>query len=133
MPRLRALLLWVLMLAVPFQGYAAGTMVLCAMPAQQPAGVSTRVESAAAHDHAKHVHHGEMAQQQADSHDSASHDKADTDVTHKCSTCGSCHAAALISAALPDAFHPLPPERLAAPLDAPASLAPHALFKPPRA
>ncbi|MGR4867840.1 hypothetical protein ACIPRI_03105 [Variovorax sp. LARHSF232] len=132
MPRLRALLLWVLMLAVPFQGYAAATMVLCALPAQQ-AGVRNDAGPAAAHDHAKHMQHGEMAQQD-DAHDSADHDQVAVDATqHKCSTCGSCHAAALISAPLPDAFHPLPQARLAEPIDARASLAPRALFKPPRA
>ncbi len=132
MSRLRALLLWVLMLAVPFQGYAAATMVLCALPAQQQAGASTGAGSAAAHDHARHMQHGEMAQQD-DAHDGADKDKVAVDVTHKCSTCGSCHAAALISAPLPDAFHPLPQARLAEPIDAPASLVPRALFKPPRA
>ena len=127
------------MLALPLQGYAAATMALCALPAQQQqqqqqASMGAAISPMAAHDHAKHMTHGDMAQQHADAHDGdVSQDKAAADVTHKCSTCGSCHAAALISAPLPDAAHPLPQARLAEPLDAPASLVPRALFKPPRA
>lgn len=119
------------MLALPLQGYAAAAMVLCALPAQQQQA-SAGAHPTAAHDHAGHMAHSDLAQQQADSHDDIGQDKAATDVAHKCSACGSCHAAALISAPLPDAAHPLPQARLAEPLDAPASLAPRALFKPPR-
>jgi hypothetical protein len=137
MLRLRVLLLSLLMLALPLQGYAAAAMALCGLPAQQQqmSGDAGTGPFAAAHDHAEHMAHGDAAQQ-AGSHDGASHDTATTDTNHdtahKCATCASCHAAALISAPLPDAFHPLPQARLAEPLDAPVSLAPRALFKPPR-
>ena len=127
MLRLRAFVLWLLMLALPLQGWAAASM-LCALPAAQARMAGTAQMDHAAHDHGSHAEHAMHLHDD----DGASSGTA-TDSVHKCSTCGACHAAALPSAPLPGDPHPLPQARLAEPLQAHASLAPRALFKPPRA
>jgi hypothetical protein len=134
MSRVRVFLLWLMMLAVPFQGYAAASMALCA---QQQTGASVAVVDshavhqapAAAVEHAAH-HHDAMAQ--ADS-DGASASHAHGDGVAKCSSCVACHAVALTDvtqAALP---HALPQADLAEPASAIAKLASDVLDKPPRA
>jgi hypothetical protein len=129
MPRLRCFMLWLLMLALPLQGWAAASM-LCAMPAARAALESTVQMDHAAHDHASHTGHASHQSHQHDD-DAVAHTASDS--VHKCSNCGACHAAALPSAPLPADPHPLPQARLAEPLQAHASLAPRALFRPPRA
>jgi len=103
---LKALIVWVLLLAVPLQAFASVTMLLCA-----PASVS--VESK--HDHvavkAPHQHESpgsptatSLATQVQDASSSQSHDKADT-VHHqagsKCGACASCGCGAGMVPSLP--------------------------------
>lgn len=125
MLRLRAFALWLLMLALPLQGWTAASM-LCALPAAQARMAGTAQMDHAAHDHGSHAEHA-MHQQHDDGASAGT-----SDSVHKCSNCGPCHAVALPSAPLPGDPHPLPQARLAEALQAHASLAPRALFKPPR-
>lgn len=133
MCRLRLFVLWIVMLAVPFQGYAAVAMVFCG-PASSGAMAAVSAKAAGAHDHAGH--------HQGDGHDQAQHaahgstDKsagAHPDGMHKCGTCGACHAAALIAALPLAVFHDLPAADLAEPAIAWAAVVPHVLDRPPRA
>jgi len=104
--------------------------MLCALPAAQEEMAGTAQMDHASHDHAAHSSHADHTAHQ---HDDGAPGHATADSVHKCSSCGACHAAALPSAPLPGDPHPLPQARLAEPLQAHASLAPRALFKPPRA
>lgn len=71
MNRLRLLLAWLVMAALPLQGFAAATMLFCGM--EQAATGSRGV----AHDHAKHSHSGTAVS--ASAHDHAAHAPASTD------------------------------------------------------
>ena len=128
----RALLLWLVLFAVPFQGYAAATMALCVQdPAHTVAIESVQSEPShgTAHDHVQHQHAGASAGDAHDLHDQAS---TDTDGVHKCSTCGACHAVALLSSPKAIEVVVLPPAELTEPFNAVAFLAPRVLDKPPR-
>jgi len=139
MPRLRALLLWIVAFALPFQGYAAATMAFCAPPQLATVTATADAELTALarsdlHDHAKHQHGGVEKKSGNESGAQAASAAPDApDAVHKCGTCGACHVTALPSAALPCVFNPLPQVRLAEPFDAVATLAPRVLDKPPRA
>ena len=142
MSRLRTLLLCFLMLALPFQGFAAAAMVACAMP-----------KAATAHAGAEARHHGDMhqhAQHGAGTHDAAPHMHGDqaTDPTHagshdlqadgssgdhKCNICSVCHASAVVDTHVAIQAHALPEGSPAMRPRAMASLAPSLPDKPPRA
>ncbi|MDM0002011.1 hypothetical protein QTI24_25630 [Variovorax sp. J22P240] len=124
MSRVRVFLLWLVMLAVPFQGYAAASMALCGTP--EPA-MKTAMAS---HDHAAH-HHDAASHADDDSRANTSHAHADT--SHKCSTCVSCHAVALTSDTQVAPAHVLPQADLAEPASAKATFASRVPDKPPRA
>jgi hypothetical protein len=134
MSRIRVFLLWLMMLAVPFQGYAAASMALCGP--QGPAKV------AMADSHAGHSTHADMGDHAAHHHDAAA--KADPDrgatTSHvhgdgvaKCSTCVACHAVALTDSTQVALLHALPQADLAEPASAMAKLASGVPDKPPRA
>ncbi|MBP6226147.1 MAG: hypothetical protein KA439_13875 [Rhizobacter sp.] len=85
MIRLRAVLMWVLLVALPFQGFAAASMLGCG-PSHHPVSVAALQEVAPAasdHDH----QHG------------APGDHHHADKASKCSVCAAC----CVSAALPAA------------------------------
>jgi len=135
MSRVRVFLLWLAMLAVPFQGYAAASMALCGTP--EPATNTAMVEShaghsahAPSHDHAAN-HHGAASHFDDNSHADTSH--AHSDTSHKCSTCVSCHAVALTSDTPVASAHVLPQADLAEPASAKATFASRVPDKPPRA
>ena len=98
--RVRTVLLWLLLLALPMQGYAAATMVNCGsnhhrMAAAAKFGGATSA-SAAAH----HVHHGMQGSHVHDeSAGSNKHDihPSDPASKFKCSACAAC----CVGAALP--------------------------------
>lgn len=98
---LRSLLLWLMLLAVPFQGYAAAAMP-CA-PAIAAA------QQAATHDHA-----AMLASQQASAHESgkAVHDGS------KCGKAAACCSAAALAPPLPSVAAPLPDGSAAIPFTA---------------
>jgi hypothetical protein len=74
---LKSLLVWVLLLAVPFQGFASATMLMCAP--MQPA------TAAAPHDH------GAMLAAQAAGHDhSTGQSAAGHHAKGKCNACAAC-------------------------------------------
>ncbi|MDM0022008.1 hypothetical protein [Variovorax saccharolyticus] len=136
MHRLRLLVLWIMMIAVPFQGYAAVAMAFCG-PGHAAAMTGVPAASADPHGHAGHAqgdahaaHHHE-----AKSPAKVEHAKTagiDHDSQHKCGTCGACHGTALVSELHLAVFHALPPAELAEPFFAMATLAPRVLDKPPR-
>ena len=133
MSRLCAFLLWLLMLAVPLQGYAAASMAFCG-----PVPV-VAAASASGHDHAAHGHdpHAQPADDgsatQAHQAQQTHHADDDSTTLHKCGTCGACHASALTSSIEPVVFRALPQADLADPFDALTTVPPRLLDKPPRA
>ena len=97
---IRALLIWLLVLAVPAQGAAAATMALCG-PNHHGGGVVADVQLAAPAEHVHHpsgattAHQHPQAAAQADEDSSVSASTAAaTKVSqagqHKCSACASC-------------------------------------------
>lgn len=135
MSRLRLLLAWLIMAALPLQGFAAASMLLCsgAHPMKVAQGSPRAAQHAdaasAGHDHAKHSHAVEAEPAQAA--DSA---KPLPDASHKCGACASCcHSLAIAGfVGWPD-FAPLPQAGSAEPfvlIDTPFPQLPD---KPPRA
>lgn len=124
MSLLRVFLLWAIMVAVPFQGYAAASMLQC-----KPGAPATSIGAAAAGHGDEHHQHDAHDVQAASAQDL--HDHADT--LHKCSTCGTCHAVALIPEPLWRALGVMPPADLADPSRPVLTRAPRVLDKPPRA
>jgi len=140
MHRVRLFVLWIMMFAVPFQGYAAAAMVFCG-PGHAGAMTEMSAERTGMHDHAQHPH----ADGHSDHHHEASQAvkppakdttakaaSAEPDAMHKCGTCGACHATALTSTLEVAVFHDLPRADLAEPAITVATLAPRVLDKPPR-
>ena len=112
--RFRIVLTWLLLLALPLQGFAAATMVNCGpnhhrMMSAPMAGTTEADEHAAGEQH-----HHEMGVM-TDHHDAVSSDGDSPSVHHldklmkfKCSACAAC----CMGAAMPTAavgFEPLPP------------------------
>lgn len=131
----RALLLWALMLAVPFQGYAAASMVGCA-PGLSPGVVALAMAPTAdmaSDDHHAHGQHADHAADATATPDLHAHAAADGDAPHKCGICGMCHAVALVGVPLACALGDLPPADLAGSAHPVATRAPPVLDKPPRA
>jgi hypothetical protein len=134
--RLRVFLMWLMMLAVPLQGYAAASMALCG--AQQTGARATMADShagqpahAAVADHASHHHHEAAAEAGPDDGPNASHTHGDG--VAKCSTCVACHAVALTVGVQLALLHALPQADLAEPASAMAKFASDVPDKPPRA
>jgi hypothetical protein len=124
MPRVRALLLWLLMLALPMQGFATVTMAICA--AFEPVAAVAMQSEHQAMDPGAHA--GSHAATHGDDAGNDGHDAG-----HPCGHCGACHVTGLLDSALPGALHPLPQGRVAEHLAPMASAPPHLLDKPPRA
>ena len=109
-PFLRTLMLWLVLLAVPFQGFASAAMLGCAT-GHMPAPVS--VESG----HAHHGMHGMHRMHDAGRHPSQLHTPHQAD-HHGNAKCGACSACSIGAAIAPAAILALPvhaPPRLAAP------------------
>lgn len=130
MPLFRAFLLWAVMFAVPFQGYAAASMALCASEQSGPVAAATAAPHASAHAHDAHPH---AVATPGAGHDDPDHAASQGDSAHKCGTCGACHSVALTPTPLFVAPDFLPPAELAAPLLTVAFRAPRVPDKPPRA
>lgn len=124
---LRSLIVWLMLLALPYQGYASATMMLCIAPATAAAGSSTHAAMPSGpHDHAA------MMAAQAQQHGDDGHS------THNGTKCGGtacCAAAApvlifavdvpsplLVSAAIPFYSDFLPAVDLAHPERPPQGL-----------
>jgi hypothetical protein len=95
MSRLRFLLAWLIMLAIPVQGLAAATMAFCV--AEHQVAHAGHAPANADHDHSAHSHGtGSTAHAAADQ-------SVLPDANHKCGVCASCcHGVALTQA------HPWP-------------------------
>ncbi|WP_373991900.1 hypothetical protein [Duganella sp. BuS-21] len=92
----RSLIVWLMLLALPFQGYASAQMMLCVVPAQ----ASTM--AAGPHDHAAML----AAQDQHAQHQS-SDDSSTKHTNMKCSGSACCAAAApILALELPAALLP---------------------------
>lgn len=150
----RAFLLWALMVAVPFQAYAAASMLRCA-PGASTAGqladagtrriADTRRVSEGVHAvhevhavHAGHADHAHAAHRQhSPSVDADAHDRDGTKSTHDedghaCGTCGACHAVALIGVLPPMAPAARVPADLGETAPRVATRTPRVPDKPPR-
>ena len=130
---LRFLVAWLMMAALPLQGFAAASMVFC--KGEHHAAASSPAESGhattGAHDHTSHSHGMEA---QADKAVAASADSELPDTAHKCGVCASCcHSLAIAQNVHWPSFSPAPQAESAEPflliLGTPASV----LDKPPRA
>lgn len=125
---IRVLLLWTLILAVPFQGYAAVTMAFC-----DAEHVGTAVAMQAdPHQHSKASVPDSVDSHDMDAEDMAHHD-ADSGSAHKCGTCGACHAVALMPNTSIVRVQYLPAADLAEPRFMPTAFFPPLLERPPRA
>lgn len=146
MHRVRLFVLWIMMFAVPFQGYAAAAMVLCGPGHSGATSTMTATSTMAAvtagtseaHDSAVHRHgDGHAGQHHHEAKQSSKADPGKTaglevDTLHKCGTCGACHGTALVSELQLAVLQDLPPAELAEPTFALAALVPRLLDKPPR-
>jgi hypothetical protein len=110
---LRSLLLWLVLLAVPFQGFAAATMLPCA-PAKAASLAQAHGDHAMHHAGAQPAmrHH---AQFQHNDHDNAAHpDHA----KGKCASTASCCVGAAMAPALPAGFALAAPPSMTVPFRA---------------
>ncbi len=126
---LRILLAWLLIAAVPMQGLAVASMLLCGMGAQQLNTVQTSEhhDHAAMHGHTTDVEHGHA--QTADPTLGAS-----PDTGHKCSICAACcNGVGLVGVDYAVAMVPAPQVELAEPFVLIHALPTPVPEKPPRA
>jgi hypothetical protein len=89
---LRSLIVWLMLLALPYQGYAAATMMLCVAPATT-AGPAQAAMPSGPHDHA-----ALMAAQAAHADHSHGNDGQSTHSSVKCSGSACCAAGAPVLA-----------------------------------
>lgn len=138
----RLFVLWIAMIAVPFQAYASATMAFCAPGhAGGVAGSAASVvavtaltageAAAVAHDHS--MHGGDHANaMHAPDHSPSDDGGSPADAVHQCGTCGACHATALTGLSTLLLAHALPPADLVEPSVAMATLESRVPDKPPR-
>lgn len=96
---LKSLLVWLLLLAVPFQGFASATMLVCAPFSSMPMPSSTNVPAAADQTMASEAgtlseHCAAMA---ARHHNDTEKKKSGHDSSTKCDSCASCHVGAALT------------------------------------
>lgn len=123
----RALLLWVLILAVPFQGYAAASMAFC----ETEHAEATTVTQADSHPQSNAVV-SDMTRFDVLDDEAAMHHDDSSGNAHKCGTCSACHAVALLTDIPIVRSHHLPASDLAEPRSLLTSLFPPLLERPPR-
>ena len=84
--RLRLLLTWILMAALPVQGFAAGSMLFCAAATHEVAGSGAQAGAQHRHDHSTHTHQaGDGANKGTPTGKAAV-----ADLQHQCSLCAAC-------------------------------------------
>lgn len=129
MPMLRILFAWLLIAAVPMQGFAAASMLLCGMGAQH----QHAAKASEPHDHATlHSHTSDAAQGHARAADRAQGVSPDTG--QKCSICAACcSGVALVGLDQVLAMAPAPRAELAEPFVLIHTLPNPVPDKPPRA
>jgi len=126
---LRILFAWLLIAAVPMQGFAAASMLWCGMGAQH----QHAAEASEPHDHAtRHSHTSDAAQGVAHAADAAHGVPADNG--QKCSICAACcSGVALVGMDQVLAMAPAPQAELAEPFVLIHTLPTPVPDKPPRA
>ena len=82
--RLRLLLTWILMAAVPVQGFAAGSMLLCVAATHEVAAHAAQAGAQLQHDHTTHTHDAADADTKSIAHATVA------DAQHQCSLCAAC-------------------------------------------
>lgn len=112
--RFRTALMWLLLLALPLQGFAAATMINCG-PNHHRMASAAMAATPDAHEHAASGQHHHPMDAASDHHDAASNDSDAPSVHHldklmkfKCSACAAC----CMGAAMPTAdvaFKAFPP------------------------
>lgn len=111
---LKSLFVWLMLLAMPFQGFAAATQLLCAPPA------GPAVHLAAANDRAPHEHVSMLVAQSAE-HDhhvtttdaSRSHTDDGSSVDHHAEgQCGTCLACCFVVSMAPSSSSDMPVQEL---------------------
>jgi hypothetical protein len=119
MLRTRILFVWLLMAAIPLQGFAAAAMLFCDVGVQQQ----------------QHVHAvGQATTATASHHEHAMHGKVSKVSSHKCSICATCcNSMALIAKQPVLAAATAPQSELAEPLVSIQARAAPLPDKPPRA
>lgn len=140
----RLLLACIVMLAVPLQGFAATTMLLCGGGTGHHGLARTVTEgtlgylaaASGGHDHSKHDHSAhERASLNATAGDAGEPEaRAHVDVAHKCGACASCcHLVAISVSTQPVSPSQLPQSDLTEPTVLLSSLPANVPDKPPRA
>ena len=127
----RAIFLWLMMFAVPFQGYAAAAMAVCA-PGSAMSMEAVSASTGSHHDHGDAVSAGHHADAQVDAHDHGA-DAGEDDAGRKCGNCAPCHAVGLTPAVADVKNFGLPQADLVEPVYALAIVSPGVPHKPPRA
>lgn len=143
-PVFRVALAWLLALALPLQGFAASSMLLCGASHHQPQAEQSQPETQGHGEGAVH-HHGTMVDASALQPDSsgAAHLEADTEHAHpaksgkavagQCSVCAACcNAAALVSTLVPPLAVATATVYSVARLEPHAGFTPGGLERPPR-
>ena len=136
MLRFRTLLLWLMMLVLPIQGFAAASMLFCGVGASNSPNlvlVSPAMEHHAADDNSvQHKHFSRM--EVNDTSAQLPHvQKHFTDVTHKCGICTACCSAVWIhDLPVSAAFTAPPPADLAEPVVSIRVVTSRLPEKPPR-
>lgn len=127
MSRLRLLFAWLVLAAIPLQGFAAASMLFCGMAPGHHA--QAQAQATVHHDHAAHSHAQVVKTGKA-----ADAKSKVPDSSHQCGVCASCcHSAAIVETPRLLAPAPLPQAEVAAPFVA-IDLRPSPVpDKPPRA
>jgi len=138
MVRLRLLLAWLLMAALPLQGFAATSMLSCGIGTLQAQAIGASQTSSHSHQVQETMHHEHSSDDHASS---GSHGKATTDMKqgvpdsgHKCSICTACcNSVAIVELDLVITASPAPQTKLAEPFVLILARATPVPDKPPRA
>ncbi len=132
--KLRFLLAWLLMAAVPTQGFAAASMLFCGMGMQHvPAGAKAIAAMDAPHDHAA-MHGPTSDATQGHSHAADPAQGAPSDADHTCNICAACcNGVDLVGLSHMSAMAPAPQAPLAEPFVRVHTLPSPVPDKPPRA
>ena len=128
------LMIWLMLLAVPLQGFAAASMPLCEaigvieQDRLHPTAIDQSVETM--HHHGEMVTHHDHAHHGSTNHSST----ASSYATAKCGVCAACCVGATMTFSAVSAFQPRPAvlERLLSASSFPVSIIPSSLERPPQ-
>ncbi len=128
---LRILFAWLLIAAVPMQGFASASMLLCGTGAQH----QHSAQASDTHDHAAmHSHSGDDVEDHIHTHAADPAPGASPDADHTCSICAACcNGVALVGLNHMAAVAPAPQAELAEPFVRVHTLPTPVPDKPPRA